>query len=344
MKKRWIICADGTWNKPEQIDQGTPSPTNVAKLAAAILPYDKNGIPQTVFYHAGVGEYGNVWDHLWGGALGAGLSKNIRDLYLCLVLNYSPGDEIFLFGFSRGAYTVRSLAGLIRNSGLLKDQFLTKYRHAYELYRDRTHKSYPTASQSIEFRKKFSWPDFNIRFIGVWDTVGALGIPFSGRQWKRYQFHDVELSSYVDYAYHAMAIDERRKTFIPTLWTKQPGSSENQVLEQVWFPGVHCNIGGGYCDSGLSNCAYDWMWSKAEQCGLALDADQRPVPDPGGILRDSATGYFRLLGIRARTLGAQLPTSYERLSRIAKHRQESLAGYQPENMLSFLKHYSTLID
>lgn len=344
MKKRWIICADGTWNKPEQIDQGIPSPTNVTKLAAAVLPCDSNGIPQTVFYHSGVGERGNAWDHLFGGALGAGLSKNIIDLYLCLVLNYSPGDEIFMFGFSRGAYTVRSLAGLIRNSGLLKDNHVIKYQYAYQLYRDRTQDTHPAEQLSLDFRKNFSWPDFNIKFIGVWDTVGALGIPFHGLQLKQFQFHDVQLSSYVDYAYHALAIDEKRKAFIPTLWTQQPDSPKSQVLEQVWFPGAHCNVGGGYGDCGLSDCAYDWMWRKAETCGLALDANQRPTPNPTGVLRDSAAWYFRLFGIKIRTLGAQLPTSNERLSQVVKNRQELLADYQPDNILNFLKHYSKLID
>jgi uncharacterized protein (DUF2235 family) len=346
MKKRWIICADGTWNKPEQNDLGIPSPTNVSKLAAAILPYDLNGIPQTVFYHAGVGERGNAWDHLWGGALGVGLSKNIIDLYLTLVLNYSPGDEVFLFGFSRGAYTVRSLAGLIRNSGIIKDKYLIKYKDAYELYRNRTDETHPRAPKSVEFREEFSWPDFNIKFIGVWDTVGALGIPFHGLKLRYLQFHDVELSSYVDYAYHALAIDEKRKAFIPTLWTKQSTSPKSQVLEQVWFPGVHCNIGGGYQDCGLSDCASDWMWRKAESCGLALnsDPDLQPNPNPAGVLRDSATGFFRLLGIKIRTLGAQLPTSHERISQIAQIRQELLADYRPENLLDFLKKNSKLIE
>src|SRR5689334_8190618 len=104
MNKRFIICADGTWNEPEQTDLGLPSPTNVSKLAAAVLPYSQNGIPQITLYHTGVGKRGGIGDHFLGGALGAGLSQNIIDLYLFLVLNYHPGDELFLFGFSRGAY------------------------------------------------------------------------------------------------------------------------------------------------------------------------------------------------------------------------------------------------
>lgn len=344
MRKRWIICTDGTWDAPEQVDEGTPSPTNVYKLAAAVLPYDRTGIPQTVFYHTGVGERGGIRDHVWGGALGEGLSKNIKDIYLLLVLNYSPGDELFLFGFSRGAYTARSLAGLIRNSGILKNEYALKYQEAYELYRGRTSKTHPSAPLSVEFRKKFSWPDFNIKFMGVWDTVGALGIPFQGVQLKRFQFHDVELSSHVDFAYQALAIDEKRKLFIPALWTKQPSAPASQVLEQVWFPGVHCNIGGGYQDAGLSDCAFDWIWRKAELCGLALDAQQKPTPNPQGFLRDSVTGLFRLLQIETRTLGMQLPTSHEYLSHLAQQRQALLSDYQPKNMLNFLENNPHLID
>ena len=344
MRKRWIICADGTWDAPEAIDQGTPSPTNVYKLAAAILPYDPNGISQTVFYHSGVGERGGISDHLLGGALGEGLSKNIKDLYLLLVLNYAPGDELFLFGFSRGAYTARSLAGLIRNSGILKNEYALKYQDAYELYRDRTEPTHLTASLSVEFRKKFSWPDFNIKLIGVWDTVGALGIPFQGVQLKHLQFHDVQLSSQVDFAYQALAIDEKRKSFMPTLWTKQPDAPASQVLEQVWFPGVHCNIGGGYQDTGLSDCAFDWIWSKAESCGLALDASQKPKPNPTGILRNSITWYSRLLGIEARGLGKQLPDSHERLSHIVQNRQKLLTDYHPANISVFLENNPQLID
>lgn len=338
MRKRWVICGDGTWNEPEQTDQGMPSPTNVVKLAAAVSPFDRKGMPQIVCYHSGVGEQGGIGDHFTGGTLGAGISRNIRDLYLFLVLNYFPGDELFLFGFSRGAYTVRSLAGLIRNSGILRDKYVEKYQDAYELYRDRTNETHPNASRSIEFRSQYSWPDFNIKFIGVWDTVGALGIPIPfqvGR--KLWEFHDVELSSHVDYAYQALAIDERRKPFVPCVWTKQPTSPKSQVLEQAWFPGVHCNIGGGYKDTGLSDCAFDWMWRRAAWCGLELDEHQKPLPNPNGILRNSMTIGYRLLGSRIRTLGAMLPASNEHLSMTALDRVYA------ENILKFLKNNPDLI-
>ncbi len=331
MKKRWIICADGTWNEPEQTDFGMPSPTNVLKLAVAVSPFDKKGIPQTVCYHAGVGARGGIYDRIFGGAFGEGISRNIRDLYLFLVLNYSPGDELFLFGFSRGAYTARSLAGLIRNSGILKDKYVEKYQDAYALYRNRTDETHPSAPRSEQFRTQYSWPDFNIKFIGVWDTVGSLGIPLPlqiGR--KRLEFHDVELSSHVDYAYQALAIDEKRKPFVPCLWKKQETSPVSQVLEQAWFPGVHCNVGGGYADTGLSDCTLDWMWRRAVACGLELDEPQ-PSGKPTGVIRDSMMLIYRLFGDGTRTIGAKLPISNECISQTTMDRQ-SLIDYQPDNM------------
>ncbi len=341
--RRLIICADGTWNEPEQNDLGMSSPTNICKLAKAIQPFDKDGVAQIICYHTGVGERGGLKDHFSGGALGRGLSKNIIDLYLFLVLNYFPGDELYLFGFSRGAYTVRSLAGLIRNTGILKCNYAEKYKDAYKLYQNRDKLSHPRSTLAVNFRALYSWPDFNIKFIGVWDTVGALGIPFSGIHLKRFEFHDVELSSHVDYAYQALAIDEKRKPFTPSLWEKQPTSPKSQVLEQVWFPGVHCNVGGGYEDSGLSDCALEWMWGKAAACGLELDPNQKSTPNLNGALRDSMIWYYKILGSRIRVLGAQLPESNEQLAHIALERQRLVKDYHPENMLDFLKKYPQLI-
>jgi uncharacterized protein (DUF2235 family) len=342
--RKLVICADGTWNEPEQTDLGMPSLTNVCKLAKAVQPFDQQGVAQIICYHTGVGEHGGLGDHILGGALGAGLSQNIIDCYLFLVLNYFPGDELFLFGFSRGAYTVRSLAGLIRNSGVLKSTYAEKYKEAYALYQNRDRLYHPSASLAVEFRKKYSFPDFNIKFIGVWDTVGSLGIPFSDVHLQRFRFHDVELSSYVDYAYQALAIDEKRKPFAPALWQKQPTSPANQVLEQVWFPGVHCNVGGGYEDSGLADCALEWMWQKAEACGLSLDHNQKPVPNPNGVLRDSMCWYYKPLGSITRILGAQLPNSYEQLSQAALQRMQLNRDYHPKNLEDFLKNNPLLTD
>src|SRR5207245_7741604 len=136
-----VICGERTWNQPEQTDRGMPADSNVVKLARAVLPQDPNGIPQIILYHKGVGERAGLWDHLTGGAFGVGISANIEDIYLFLVNNYQPGDELFLFGFSRGAYTVRSLAGLIRKCGILRRENLRRYEDDYNLYRERTDES-----------------------------------------------------------------------------------------------------------------------------------------------------------------------------------------------------------
>jgi len=333
--KRLVLCGDGTWNEPGQTEDGLPSPSNVAKTAAAILPEDSRGVPQVAYYHMGVGERGGLWDHLTGGAFGVGISRDIQEMYLFLAGNYTPGDEIWLLGFSRGAYMVRSLAGLLRNCGILTRENLGHYKEAYELYRDRSAATRPDSPRANEFRRRYSWPDFRIRFIGVWDTVGALGIPLTPlRFWtkSRYEFHDVALSSHVDHAYQALAIDERRKPFLPAVWRRQPHSPE-QVLEQAWFPGVHCNVGGGYADAGLSDGARLWIWDRAERCGLALDARLCPVPNPNGELRDSLTLFYRLLGDGTRRLGTQNPSGAEGIHGSVRARP----GYGPRNLELFLR-------
>jgi uncharacterized protein (DUF2235 family) len=306
MPKRLVVCSDGTWNKPDQQQDGVLSPTNVTKLALAVADQDAGGNPQLMFYDKGVGT--SWYSKIIGGAFGAGLSKNIQDAYKFLVANYAPGDFLYLCGFSRGAYTVRSLAGLIRNSGLLRREFAGKVEDAYQLYRRRDDKSHPTDTEATLFRRSFAY-EMRIHFIGVWDTVGALGIPLEGPlRWinKAWQFHDVKLSRSVDHAYHALAIDEKRKAFAPTLWEKQPplpGQPE-QVLEQVWFAGAHSNVGGGYARHGLSDLALLWMMRKAEGCGLRFDLARIPEnirPNPAAtatpeLPEKSQTWFYKLIG------------------------------------------------
>jgi len=265
--RRLIICADGTWNTADM-----PHPTNVTKLARAIKTVASDGVEQKVYYHMGVGT-GAGLDKLFGGAFGYGLDRHIVDCYRFLVRTYEPGDQIFLFGFSRGAYTVRSLAGLIRNSGLLRSSYEDRIQDAFELYRDRGPDAHPNSPQAQDFRRLYAH-EVRITCIGVWDTIGSLGIPvtaLSRLTRSRYQFHDVTLSGQIENAFHAIAIDERRKAFTPTLW--QIDRHAEQRVEQVWFAGVHSNIGGGYADSGLSDITFAWMQAKAESCGLELDSD-----------------------------------------------------------------------
>jgi uncharacterized protein (DUF2235 family) len=306
MGKRLVLCCDGTWNKADQVSNGHPCPTNVVKLAYRVAKRDVD-TPQIVFYDQGVGT-GNVLDRWSGGALGEGLDDNIFDAYRFLIANYEVGDEIFLFGFSRGAFTVRSIAGMVRKCGIVKRTSIDQYTPAMHLYRD-AH-VHPDDATAKAFKKAHSCrpdDDVPIRFIGVWDTVGALGIPLRGLRGltrRKHVFHDTELSKTVQTARHALAIDERRAPFEPTLWKEKP--KPNQTVEQVWFPGVHSDVGGGYAESALSDIALDWMLAEAKAAGLALDSEVlavRPLrPDPAGKLHDSKTGLYNLTPGRDRPI------------------------------------------
>ena len=271
MPKRLVVCCDGTWNRP---DQRSGSPTNVAKLALGLASED-SGTPQLVFYQRGVGT--RRFEHLRGGALGFGLSRNVCECYRFIVESYEPGDGLYFFGFSRGAFTARSTAGLVRNAGILRREHVDRIGDAYELYRARGSQAHPRGTESQIFRRMYSHEEIDIRFIGVWDTVGALGIPLAP-PWvnKRWGFHDTELSSHVRFAYQALAIDERRRPFRPTLWRQQPGARE-QKLEQVWFAGVHSDVGGGYPEPELSEIALLWMAERAGECGLRFEPDHFAV-------------------------------------------------------------------
>jgi uncharacterized protein (DUF2235 family) len=260
--KRIVIFADGTWNSPEK-----GLATNVLQMARGIKPM-ANNIEQVVFYDWGVG---TDRKKIAGGLTGAGIDKNILDCYRFIVHNYNKGDQLFFFGFSRGAYTVRSLAGFIRNCGLLKREFAEHIPSAYKLYRKRSKATGPNEPLAEKFRKDFAVADITpIEFIGVWDTVGALGIPvpFWGTLGeKEFLFHDIEPSKIIQHARHALAIDENRIDFEPTLWSEKDGLD----LLQVWFSGVHSDIGGGYKEQGLSHIASQWISKEASQFGLQFE-------------------------------------------------------------------------
>src|SRR3954471_3120072 len=173
--KRIITCSDGTWNKPGVLDRGVQVLTNVEKIYYLIPATDEHGIRQVKYYDEGVGT-GYSWkDKFWGGATGEGIDKNIKDAYKFIMWNFEPGDEIYLFGFSRGAYTARSVAGFIRNCGILKPEYLHLLDEAYELYRDKTELTSPSSDFMMSFKERYSFQP-RIKFIGVWDTVGCLGI------------------------------------------------------------------------------------------------------------------------------------------------------------------------
>ncbi len=337
--KRLILCCDGTWNSADQVKNGTPCPTNVVKLAYRIAKRDATGMPQIVHYDQGVGT-GNSLDRLTGGAFGEGLEDNIYRAYRFLIANYEPGDEIWLFGFSRGAFTARSVAGIIRKCGILSRAAVQHYIKAVELYKlSDVHPDDPTAA---EFRRLFSCCEndpIKIRFIGVWDTVGSLGIPLRGLRWvsrRDYTFHDTALSGTVELAYHALALDEHREPFRPSLWMEK--RKPNQTIEQVWFPGVHSDIGGGYAECALSDITLEWMMSRARDAGLMLDAEAiaaHPLsPDPVGVIHHSKAGFYKF----TRGIDRAIDTSgTQSVHASAIARWDNDPGYCPANLLAWFK-------
>lgn len=337
MGKTIVICSDGTWNDPQQRDRGRYRPSNVVKMAAAIAPmaeYDRVETPQIVFYDPGIGTGENKLSSVISGATGRGLSQNVKDAYTFLINNYQPGDEVYFFGFSRGAYTVRSLAGMVGKCHLLKKEHRHLYHQAHALYANKRLRH--DSRRVARFRTRYTQP-CQIKFLGVWDTVGSLGLPFSGlKSWflRKYRFHDVTLSPNIPFAYHAVAIDEMRGKFKPALW-KSTNVNEAQTVEQVWFAGVHSNIGGGYADTGLADVAFTWMKDKAEGAGLVFDEKyirENIRPNPMGRLRDSRRHIYRLLPTHLREIGtAENANESVHESAVARHEQMR-RRYSPFNL------------
>jgi uncharacterized protein (DUF2235 family) len=353
--KRLVMCCDGTWNTPDQSTAGQARPTNVTKIALALSGEDGDGVEQRVFYQRGVGT--ERWERLRGGALGFGLSRDVRDTYRFVVESFEPGDELFFFGFSRGAFTARSTVGLIRNAGVLRPEHAGRVDEAYALYRDRDDRKHPRGDEATLFRHSYSHEP-PIRFVGVFDTVGALGIPLSGplatlvnRAWG---FHNTDLSSRVQAAFQALSIDEQRPPFKPAVW-KPSAPAQGQRIEQVWFAGVHCDVGGGYvaAESGLPDIALLWMADRAHACGLAFRPDLlvRPsqvVPDIGqkgwdgavrpkacGNLHDSKAGLFRWLPSHHRPIGTT-DSAHEFAASTVVDRQAGDLHYAPQELERYL--------
>jgi uncharacterized protein (DUF2235 family) len=353
MSKRLVLCCDGTWNSPDQ-----KSPTNVTKVALAVAPTDASGREQRTFYHRGVGT--NRWERLRGGAFGFGLSRNVRDAYRFLVENYEPGDELFFFGFSRGAYTARSTAGFVRNCGILRREHVDRVDEAYALYRDKSSTTHPRGMEATLFRRAYAY-ETRIHFIGVWDTVGALGIPLDGSPLvrlinRRWEFHDTKLSGAVDAAYQALAIDEKRAPFRPTLWEPAESPPKDQHVEQVWFAGVHCDVGGGYPEHEISDIPLLWMVNRARSSGLSFcpdafgplrpPSDSSPTADDAtactsvdpnalGALHESREKLYRIVTPYHRSIGVT-DQAHEYVAGSAVERHDEVEGYHPPNLIDYL--------
>jgi len=299
--KRIVICYDGTWNAVTDPD----AVTNVVRLGQAVRKISKkDGKAQMVYYNAGVGSGGPV-DRFLGGVFGAGLRDNVKRGLAFLTLNWDPDDqdEIYIFGFSRGAYSARALAGVIGAiGGIPKQEHFDRLEDIWNYYRtdpstrknDKAKLKISDISNYIHGGRKWAPGDKPlIKCLGVWDTVGSYGVP-SGlglgalarkvTSWTR-GFHDNTVSSHIEIALHAMAIDERRRAFPPTAWTieagtkpKDPADKTPPHVEQVWFPGSHSNIGGGYKRSGLADLALIWMMARTSEL-TELDFDDRYIAD-----------------------------------------------------------------
>lgn len=312
--KRLIVCCDGTWQK-----LNSEYPTNVVKITQAIKPVAENGnIQQVVFYDEGVGT-GDVLDGLFGGAFGWGIDQNIQDAYRFLSLNYQHGDEIYLYGFSRGAYTVRSLGGLIKCCGLLERNKIRLAGKAYALYRDEKIK--PSDDEAKDFRREHSHchgnqDNITIKLLGCWDTVGALGIPdqipFLNADRlinQKYQFHDTVLSSIIENARHAVSIDEQRKVFDVTIMERNPDNPK-QSLKQMWFPGTHGCVGGGEeKNRGLSDITLLWMITESQALGIEFDLSKILTglkPNPKIPFDQKVEGIFKQTGVHFRRIDEEL--------------------------------------
>lgn len=339
--KRLIICADGTWNVRDQKDANarTRHPSNVTKVARAVkaLASGPNAIEQVVYYHDGIGTSGGL-DKYTGGGFGEGIEDNIRNLYRFILYNYNDGDELFFFGFSRGAFTVRTLAGFMNLVGLIRKEDDYWIPEAYACYEHGTGpgtSAWDALLKHITFKK---CPP--IKFIGVWDTVGSLGAPglighvLNG---NKYQYHDVNLNDHIENGFQALAIDERRGPFRPDIWTR-PANWKGTNLCQAWFPGVHSNVGGGCSPDGLANEALHWIVEMAEKLGLEFEDAflAHYTPCFNSVLQDSMSITYEIIGTYERVIGEHLSAG-ECIHQSALDRLEHAdSAYKPKNLTQFM--------
>ncbi len=335
--KRLVVCCDGTWNEPTD-SPTSQHPTNVFKLAQSIPAQDQTGMPQVVYYARGLGS-GDGLDRWLGGAFGVGIDQEIQDAYIFLSMNYHPGDEIYLFGFSRGAYTVRSLAGFISTAGLLHPEQLrqlprqpglgehkppqNQLEAAYQLYRADDSAERHLLAEAFR-QAPGNYGPVEIKLLCCWDTVGALGIPrlIPGLTLgNRYRFHDCKLSPKVKHALHAVAIDERRKIFDVTPMNRQKNDPNH--LEQMLFPGGHGCVGGGTLENApLSNGALQWVVDAIAHLSLGLEINLAQIGEtltpagrlPVNPLAPLASGedsilqlFWKALSIWSRNFARQIP-------------------------------------
>ncbi len=368
--KRLVFCFDGTWNQ-----LSSPNPTNVVIVAQSVVPDSKTGT-QIIHYDSGVGTGAD--DRWTGGLFGEGLIDKLVDAYTFLVFNYKPGDELFIFGFSRGAFTARAFVGFLRNLGIVQRKHAVRIADAARLYKARMVASGHDAEELLRFRWEYS-PEIcvdpeedawrvrscsnyssgqglvlRIKYLGVWDTVGALGLPnnlvFSKWVNQGEQYFDTALSSMVVSGRHAVSIDEQRTTFTPTLWPNwrelnaslgYSSAASDVPYQQKWFPGDHGSVGGGGDVRGLSDGTLSWVLDGARRMGLVVDTDREsPLyglsPNPLASLRnmgDEATVSSIIEGaVLTKAPRSGGPTTLEEVSDSALARWRSPKEQLPEQV------------
>jgi uncharacterized protein (DUF2235 family) len=381
-RKRLTLFFDGTWNTPE-------SKTNVWELYQLVSDTGADGVPQVKHYDPGVGTH--WYDRLSGGAFGAGLPENVRQGYAWLMRSYAPGDEVFLFGFSRGAFTARSLAGFVARCGLLKpgasmtvEQAFDRYRRGdavrpiYDLlYLQRHGETRFDAEEQALMQNTFYCRNL-IKMVGVWDTVGSIGLPLGnipGVSSLSFHFLNTHLSRVVQHSYQALALDEQRKPYWAILWTHyalkaptadEPARTDDRMVEQRWFAGAHCNVGGGYQGDILCLRPRAWMQEKAVNCGLAfrsqvaltdVDLDRKPRDSYAEFLRPvwqwlsflkTCQRYIRwvmsdpVMKMAHKKNGqmvraGQVQTVNERIDLSVFRRCQRYADYRPPNLLEWAR-------
>ncbi|RKR03375.1 putative alpha/beta hydrolase family protein DUF2235 [Kushneria sinocarnis] len=320
MSKKIVLCCDGTGQKFQH------NKANPLRLYYCL----RNDENQISFYDPGVGTFdpeespnydagwlGNLWSNatsvIEGKGLGRGIVRNILDAYRFLMQNYVDGDEVYLFGFSRGAFTAQAVAGMLNKCGLLYQDNDNLIPYVTEIYLTRDNDDIATDFKDTMCRT------CKPKFIGVWDTVKSLG-PHHQDDY----FYGAAADN-CDVGRHALSIDEHRKDFYPSVWNTDLGD-----LEQVWFAGVHADVGGGYADDGLANIALQWMIEQAEQHGVQFRPDRVAefVPDPADTLHVSLKGFlYEARGARVREVPAAA-----NVHRSVNDRRNSVRNYDPDNL------------
>jgi uncharacterized protein (DUF2235 family) len=334
MAKNIAVFLDGTW---DTYKEGVSNNSNVGTMYGAAV---NDGVQQVTHYTKGVGT--DWYDKIKGGAFGVGLNDRIRDAYQFITDKYDAGDAIFIFGFSRGAYEARSLGGMVGRVGLLdRTRFAeTNRKDMFDIiFNNYTRPKDDANNKLVANFKATNCVDVPIKMIGVWDTVGALGVPVFATTTTLFvpKFHDLDLGPRVENAYHAMSLDEERFDFQPTYWNPasvRPG----QHLEQVYFAGVHSDIGGGYDDDRrLSDITLCWMASRARNHGLLFKDETfgTACSDdvPYGTLHDSFSPLYEGRGRFRRVVDPGMTLHKSVQARLADAENRTKPGkYAPINL------------